>query len=290
MNSDKDRQHEPNQSLSSTGWRIFRVVAIAYLVVLLAMTWFETALVYPIPPIDRFDWHPRGVEYEEVNFTSADGTKLHGWFFPNEDDKRAILYFHGNGECVANNVDLMDHLRRELNAAVFIFDYRGYGHSAGRPNEAGLIADGLAAQKWLANRIGIRPDEVVLFGRSIGGAVAIGVAAEAGAKALILENTFSRLTDVAAGHFRWLPVRLLMKNRFDSLERMGRYQGPVFQSHAITDEVVPFRLGQLLYEAVGCDQKRFIEFADCYHDDPPPPEYYHQLAEFLDQLSSPPAE
>jgi fermentation-respiration switch protein FrsA (DUF1100 family) len=273
-----------------TVWRIFRVFALGYLIVLLAMTWFETALVYPIPPMGRFNWRPIGVEFEDVNFTSADGTKLHGWFFPNEGAKQAILYFHGNGECVANNVELMDHLRRELNAAVFIFDYRGYGNSEGRPHEAGLIADGLAAQQWLAERMGIQRDDVVLFGRSIGGAVAIGVAAEVGAKALVLENTFSRLTDVAAGHFRWLPVRLLMKNRFDSLERINRYEGPVFQTHASIDEVVPLRFGQRLHEAIRSGQKRFVEFADCYHNDPPPAEYYDQLAEFLDQISPPTAE
>lgn len=287
MNSDKADPTNGERSLPRTAWRLVRAVLLGYLIVLLAMAWFETALIYPIPSKALFDWQPRGVDYEDVNFASGDGTKLHGWFFPNADAKRAILYFHGNGECVANNADLMDRLRRELNAAVFIFDYRGYGHSEGRPHEAGLIADGLAAQQWLADRMGIQPQEVILFGRSIGGAVAIGVAAEAGAQALILENSFSRLTDVAASHFRWLPVRLLMKNRFDSIERLKQYDGPVFQTHALTDEVVPFQFGQLLHEAVRCDKKRFVEFADCYHNDPPPPEYYLQLAEFLDQLTSP---
>jgi fermentation-respiration switch protein FrsA (DUF1100 family) len=299
MNSDKRsastietpeaRGPSKGAALHST-WRIFRAIALAYLVVLLAMTWFETALVYPIPRNKWFNWKPDGIVFEEVHFTSADGTKLHGWFFPNKDAKRAILYFHGNGECVANNADLMDHLRRELNAAVFIFDYRGYGHSEGRPHEAGLIADGRAAQQWLADRLGIRPGDIVLFGRSIGGAVAIGVAAEAGAQALVLENTFTSLTDVAAGHFRWLPVRLLMRNRFDSLERIGRFDGPVFQTHAAVDEVVPLGFGKLLHEAISSDRKRFVEFADCYHNDPPPPDYYHQLSEFLDQLPPPPVE
>ena len=288
MNSDKVSLSEPTRSRSRiASWSVFRAIAIPYLIVLLAMTWFETALIYPIPPRDRFDWQPRGVDYEEAGFTSADGTRLHGWFFPNTNAKRAILYFHGNGECVASNAELMDHLRRELNAAVFIFDYRGYGHSEGRPHEAGLIADGIAAQKWLADRIGITPNEVVLFGRSIGGAVAIGVAAEAGAGALVLENTFSRLTDVAACHFRWLPVRLLMRNRYDSIKRMERYEGPVFQTHGLIDEIVPLQFGRQLYAAVRSSQKKFVEFDDCYHNDPPPKEYYGQLAEFLDQLTSP---
>ena len=98
--------------------------------------------------------------------------------------KRAILYCHGNGEHVAFNAELAAHLRDALQASVFLFDYRGYGHSEGRPSEAGCIADGRAAQHWLANRMGIKPSDVVLMGRSLGGAVAVALAGEEGAAGL----------------------------------------------------------------------------------------------------------
>lgn len=268
-------------------WRFVRAFAIAYLIVLLAMTCFETAMLYPRPPRERFEQKPRGIVYEEVYFNSADGTKLHGWFFPKENAKRAIVYFHGNAECVADNASYMDELRRDLDAAMFIFDYRGYGYSEGTPHEAGLIADGIAAQKWLAGRLGMEPHDVVLMGRSIGGAVAVAVAAENGAAALVLVNSFSKLTNVAAYHMPWLPVKLLMKNRYDSAERIGRYSGPVFQTHGDCDKVVPLQFGKQLYEAIPGKQKRFIEFAGCYHNDPLPSDYNEQLAEFLDQQTSP---
>ena len=147
---------------------------------------------------DRGDWHPTGLPHEDVWFQSADGTKLHGWFVPHPNPKRAILYCHGNGEHVAFNAELAAQLRDSLQASVFLFDYRGYGHSEGRPNEAGCIADGRAAQHWLAERMGIRPNEIVLMGRSLGGAVAVALASENGAQALVLENTFSSMPDVAA--------------------------------------------------------------------------------------------
>jgi hypothetical protein len=266
-------------------WRVLRPVLIAYLLVVLLMTFLETWLVYPIPPQGRGEWQPKWMNYEDVWFTAEDGTKLHGWFIPHERPKRALLYCHGNGEAIGDNADLMAHLSRVLDASVMIVDYRGYGHSEGTPSEAGCIADGLAAQRWLADRLGVDTSDIVLMGRSIGGAVVVAMAAEQGAQAVVLENAFSRLTDVAASHYPWLPVRLLMKNRYDTVGRIQRYDGPVFQSHGSLDTIVPIRMGRELFEAVPSEDKTFVEFPDLDHNDPPPPDYYRQLAAFLDSVS-----
>jgi fermentation-respiration switch protein FrsA (DUF1100 family) len=252
--------------------------------VVLGAMFLETMLVYPIPPLARGDWHPAGLAFEDVNFTSADGTKLHGWFVERPGAKRAVLYCHGNGENVGMNADLVAELSAALNASVFIFDYRGYGHSEGTPNEAGCIADGLAAQKWLAERVGKRPGDIVVMGRSLGTAVAVAIAAQQGAQALVLVNAFSRMTDAAAHHFPWLPVRLVMKNRYDSLARIRDYHGPVFQSHGTADVVVPFRLGRELFDAAPTPTKKFLEFRGLNHNEAEPPAFYRELAEFLDHL------
>lgn len=265
-----------------SAWRFVRLLLILFLVTLLAMTLLETWLVYPIPPVERGDWRPAGLQFEDVWFTSEDGTKLHGWFVERPQAKRAILYCHGNGEDVSRNADVVAHLSESLDASVFIFDYRGYGHSEGRPNEAGCIADGLAAQQWLAERIGKRPSDIFVMGRSIGGAIATAVAAEQGARALVLVNAFSRMTDVAAHHYRWLPVRLLMKNRYDSVARIRQFTGPVFQSHGTADWIVPIELGRELFAAAPTTQKRFVEFAGGGHNDHEPASYYGELADFLD--------
>ncbi len=267
-----------------TAGRIIRSLLVLYLVVVLMFMFLETMLVYPIPPLARGDWHPAGLDFEDVHFTSADGTKLHGWFVERPDARRAILYCHGNGENVGMNADVVGQLSQALDASVFIFDYRGYGHSEGSPTEAGCIADGLAAQRWLAARIGQQTSDVIVMGRSIGGAIATAVAAEQGARALVLVNSFSRMVDVAANHYPWLPVRLVMKNRYDSVARMRKYDGPVFQSHGTADWIVPIHFGRELFAAAPHAQKQFVEYEGLGHNDPEPHSYYTKLETFLDDV------
>lgn len=268
-----------------------RIAAVCLLGLVLLMLFIENRMVYPAPPLDRSDWAPIGLAFEDVFFESADGTRLHGWFFeqPRTDRSgagRAVLYCHGNGEQVADNGPLMAYLSEQLDAAVLVFDYRGYGKSGGRPSERGVVADGLAAQRWLANRTGRRADQVVLIGRSIGGGVATACAAELGAEALVLQSTFTRLTDAAAHHFPWLPVRWLMRNRFDSVRRIAAYPGPVFASHGTRDQVVPFQQGQNLFDEAPTDRKQFFRIDGGRHNDPQPQAYYPALRAFLDGLSS----
>jgi fermentation-respiration switch protein FrsA (DUF1100 family) len=279
----KNLNQEKRSSGARRGWRIVRPAIVAYLIVVLGLMLFERYLVYPVPPLARGDWHPRGLGHEDVTFHSADGTKLHGWYVPHPQARRAILYCHGNGEQVADNADLVALLRDKLQASIFIFDYRGYGYSEGRPDEAGCIADGRAAQAWLAGKMGIRPDQIVLMGRSLGAGVAVALASESGAAALILENAFPSLTDVAAALYWWLPVRWAMDNRFDSISRIHKYQGPLFQCHGAADQLVPITMGRQLFDAAPTTQKQFLEFPNFGHNDAWPASYYDKLAAFLDQ-------
>ncbi len=284
-NSDASAAIGKRRRWISSTWHFARAALIAYLVVVLAMTFLETWLVYPIPPVERGDWHPAGLDFEDVRFASADGTKLHGWFVERPNARRAVLYCHGNGENVGMNAEVVAQLSQALDASVFIFDYRGYGHSEGTPSEAGCIADGLAAQRWLTQRIGKSPSDVIVMGSSLGSSVAVAIAAAEGAQALILQNAFSRMTDVAAHHYPWLPVRLVMKNRYDSIARIRNYAGPVFQSHGTVDGIVPIRFGRELFAAAPTSQKRFVEFTGRGHNDPEPASYYDELANFVDEIA-----
>lgn len=247
------------------------------------MTFIETWLVYPVPPLSRSNWNPTDLGHEDVWIESADGTRLHGWLVEHDESKHTVLYFHGNGEQVADAAQRISLLRDELQASVLVFDYRGYGKSEGKPHEAGVVADGIAAQTWLANRTGMQPDEVVLIGRSIGGGVAVASAAELGAKALVLQSTFATMVDTAAMHYPWLPVRTLMRNRYNSLERIASYKGPVLQSHGTDDQVVLLEQGRELFEAVPSADKRFITHEGGMHNTPQPPGYYEELREFLNR-------
>jgi pimeloyl-ACP methyl ester carboxylesterase len=165
-----------------------------------------------------------------------------------------------------------------------VFDYRGYGHSEGVPTENGVISDGIAAQKWLAKRTNLSPREVILYGRSLGGGVAVACAETLNARALIVENTFANMVDVAADRYPIFPVRWLMRNCYFSQERISRYQGPFLQFHGTNDVVVPIELARPLCAACPTDQKQFIEIPDGDHNSPLPEFCYEALVKFLDSL------
>jgi len=264
-------------------WRIARLFVVAYLVIVLLMMFLERWLVYPVPPADLGDWKSTWLEHEDVWFQSADGTKLHGWFVPHENPKHAILYCHGNGEHIAFNAELAADLRDSLQASVFMFDYRGYGKSEGKPDEPGCIADGGAAQRWLAERMGNKPNEIILMGRSLGGGVAVALASEQGARALVLVNTFPSMVDVAAALYPWLPVRWVMENRYDSLSRIKDYNGPFMQSQGAADTLVPIAMARQLYEAAPTKHKKWLQYPDLDHNGQYPESYYQEVASFLNE-------
>jgi fermentation-respiration switch protein FrsA (DUF1100 family) len=244
----------------------------------------ERYLVYhPPTPLPNYQL-AKDLGGEEVWLEASDGVKLHGWFYPHADPRFAVLYAHGNGEDAERNSQLMAQLRDELQASVLIFDYRGYGLSEGAPHEAGVILDGLAAQRWLAERMNIAPDRVVLYGRSLGGAVMVALAEQLGAKALIVHGSFADMTDLGAERYFWLPVRLLMRNRFPSAERIKNYDGPLLQIHGTEDRVVPLRLARPLFEASPSEHKRFIEVPGGTHNGPLSQETFKSVKEFLDHL------
>lgn len=263
--------------------RIVINLVIAYLGVLVLLTLLESTLMYPAPPLSQGDWNAEWLEHEDVHFASADGTALHGWYCPHVDASLSILFCHGNGEDVSNLADELDNLRQRYSANVFAFDYRGYGHSQGRPSELGILADAEAAQLWLAERTGQRPDQIVVWGRSLGGAVAVHLASQRAAAALVLDRTFSSMVDVAASHFPWLPVRWLLRNRYPSSEKLPSYTGPLIQFHGQPDEVVPYRLAQALFATSRSTHKQFVTSASLTHNSPWPTEYYQRVQDFLTQ-------
>ncbi len=243
--------------------------------------YIERSLIYRAPSTKRGNWHSRWVDKEDVWFHAADGTKIHGWFVPHPKARHVILYSHGNSEHVGDQVNTVLRLQAMLDATVLVYDYRGYGYSEGKPTEAGLISDGLAAQQWLAERTGLLPEDIILAGRSLGGGVSVAVAAERGARALVLDATFSRMIDAARYNYPWLPVGLFMRDRYDSLARIEQYYGPVFQSHRTTDEVVPVALARQVVERAPGPIKQFYEMPKGRHYDPLPADYYTSLKRFL---------
>ncbi len=267
-------------------WQFLAMLLAAYLVLMVTMMFLEESLLFvPVPYPAGESWQPPGLSFEDAWFDSADGTRLHGWYVPHEDPRAVVLFCHGNAGNVTHRTDTLRTLHEGVGVAVLCFDYRGYGRSQGSPNEQGMYADARAARAWLAKRAGVAEGEIVLMGRSLGGAVAVELAAGDEAKGLVLENTFSSVPDVAASFYPWLPVRLLIRNRFDAASKIQKYHGPLLQSHSEADEIVGYAHGRKLFEAAN-EPKQFITLHGVGHNAPQTRAYYEELIRFLDRLDS----
>lgn len=225
------------------------------------------------------NWNPE-IGHENVDFHSADGTRLNGWFLDHPNPRGVALFLHGNAGNITSRAPSLAILNRRHGLAVMTFDYRGYGRSEGVPDEQGILADARAARKWLAERKDIPEREIIIMGRSLGGAVAVDLAQD-GAKALVLASTFTSLPDVAASHFRWLPTKLLMAHRLNSLQKIKNYRGPLLHSHGTHDNVIPFEQGERLFAAAASENKQFVPIEGAGHNDPLPESYRVAFDQFL---------
>src|SRR5947208_4982986 len=190
------------------------------------------------------EWNQTAVLAQDAHFTAADGTKLHGWYVAHEQPKGHALLLHGNGGNVTLLAETLRTLNRRHKLAVLALDYRGFGKSEGKPSEPGLYQDARAARRWLAEKEHIGEGDVILMGVSLGGAVAVELAAKDGARGLVLASTFSSLPAAAQDRMPWLPVNLVLSTRMDSLSKIKDYHGPLLVSHGDADEVVAYKHGQ----------------------------------------------
>jgi len=209
-----------------------------------------------------------GLAYEEVRFPAADGTELSGWWIPGRRSGPAVLFFHGNAGNISGRLDILRRLYDRLGLDVFAFDYRGYGRSSGSPSEEGLYADAKGARELLHAR-GWDRGGVLLYGRSLGAAVAIQSAAEDPPEACVLEAAFTSLDDLARLHYPILShlVRPWLRDAYPNLERIRKISCPKLFLHGDRDEVVPIGMGWRLFDA--CQAPKWFRTArGAGHDDP----------------------
>lgn len=190
----------------------------------------------------------RGWQYEELFLDTADGQKICAWWVPAPRARGTLLFCHGNAGNISGRLDSIDTFRG-LGLNVLIFDYHGYGKSTGRPSERATYLDVAAAWEHLVSTRGIEPERIVIFGRSLGGAVAAWAATERTPGALIIESTFSSLPDIAAETYWFLPVRLLCRFRYNTRKRVRGLRCPLLVVHSRDDEMIRFEHGRRIYEA-----------------------------------------
>lgn len=198
-----------------------------------------------------------GLEYEEIRFSTHDGVSLHGWFVPSREAERVVLFCHGNAGNISHRLDSIQ-IFHDLALNVFIFDYRGYGLSDGQPSEQGTYRDAEAAWAFLSEQRGYSPGAIVVFGRSLGAAIAAHLAQHVRPAALILESAFASVPEVAGRHYWFLPVRWLSRFDYHTAEYVRRVHVPTLVVHSPQDEINPIEQGREIFRRAN-EPKAFLE-------------------------------
>jgi fermentation-respiration switch protein FrsA (DUF1100 family) len=228
------------------------------------------------------NWEPKAFHFEDVWLSAEDGTRSHAWYCPCDKPRAYILYAHGNGGNLSYESALLKYFQEDLHVSALVFDYRGYGRSEGVPTVKGVLEDARAARSILARRVAIKETQIVLMGRSLGGAVVVQLAAESPARGLIVESAFSSLRDMASYYYPKL-AWLVPPDKLDSVSQIARYKGPLLQSHGDADRTVPYALGLKLFKAAN-QPKRFVAIPGGDHNDHRPADYCAELDRFIATL------
>lgn len=265
------------------GWLITRLVGL--LLVINGVFYLQQPHMtfYPLAELVETpaSW---GMPYENIGLIAEDNVRLHGWFIPHSEASHTLLFLHGNGGNISHRGESLRIFHR-LGLNILIVDYRGYGKSEGTPDEAGLYRDAQAAWDYLTQQRQFKPEQIIVFGRSLGGAVATQLASQNRPAALILESTFSSARDMARYLFPLLSQVVWLRYRFDSESMITQVDSPILFLHSPQDEIIPYQLGMKLYEAAP-QPKQFIELRGDHNSGfmQSMPQYEQQLRLFIENL------
>jgi fermentation-respiration switch protein FrsA (DUF1100 family) len=250
--------------LRSVMWTLLTLAGVAAALVLLLGCYEPRMIYFPARDLERTP-ADLGLAFEDVRLETADGEQIHGWYLPaSSSSTLTVLFLHGNAGNISHRFEKLA-VFRALGADVLIIDYRGYGRSTGKPTERGTYRDADAAYEYLVATHGLDPKRVVLYGESLGAAVAVDVAARKPVGGLVLESVFSSGVDVAQEMFPFLPVRLLVRNRYESVKKIGAVQAPVLILHSRDDEFFRWHHPQRLYDAA-TGPKKLVELRGGHND------------------------
>ncbi len=241
-------------------------LALGYAALAALLFVFQSRFIY-FPEMGRQDRATPAqlrLPFEEVRIATADGETLHGWFVPAPDARATVLFLHGNAGSIVHRLDWLPMFQR-LRLSALLVDYRGFGASTGSPSEPGTYADAEAAWRHLTAARRIPPGHIVVFGESLGGAVAAQLAARVDPAALVLHSAFTSAPDLAADLYPFLPARLLTRYRYDTLGEVKALRCPLLVAHSPQDEIIPLAHGRRLYDAAA-GRKQWIELAGSHND------------------------
>ena len=204
-------------------------------------------LFYPYPELEATpaDWN---LAYEDTEITTTDNIKLHGWYLPVNGAKHTVLFFHGNAGNISHRGDSLEIFHR-LGLNTLIIDYRGYGKSEGSISEQGLYRDAKAAWQYLIEQKKFQAQDIIVFGRSLGGAVATQLASQVQPRALMIESTFSSVKDMARIMMPFVSRLIYLRYEFDTASTIKQVKSPILLMHSLEDDVIPYALGQKVFAA-----------------------------------------
>ncbi|MBM3243436.1 MAG: alpha/beta hydrolase [Candidatus Omnitrophica bacterium] len=221
------------------------------------------ALYYPSKEINFFP-SDIGLQYEDIFLNTFDGVKIHGWLIPAENAYATVLYFHGNAGNVSHRVEIA-RMFYDKGINFFIIDYRGFGKSAGTPAEKGTYLDGISAYNHLIEERKIPPEQIVIYGKSLGAAIAVDTAIKAKAGLLICESGFTSTKDMAKDIFKFIPLWLFTGQKYDTISKIDKVRIPKLIIHSQNDEIVPFNHGKRLFEKAN-EPKEFYVMRGGHND------------------------
>jgi len=245
--------------------KVLFAIALFYVAAMIAIYFAQALFIYaPHMPTRELVATPAdiGLEYENLTLNTSDNEKINAWYIPVENPKtkqaaKTILFFHGNAGNISHRLETIK-IYNQLGFNFFIFDYRGFGLSTGKPTEHGTYLDGDTAWQYLIEDKNLSPEEIIIVGRSLGGGVAAEVAKKVRPAMLVLESTFTSMTEVSAQHYPFMPTSLIVKHEYETNLKLKDIHCPIVFAHSKNDEVIPYEHSQRNF-MIANKPKQFIE-------------------------------
>ena len=231
-------------------------ILVIYISLLVLLFIFQRNLMYH-PEENNYSGDKLEVEVEKVKILTSDGINLQGWFHK-KDLKRfkTIIYFHGNAGKLENRIHKLNHFK-DMDVNFLIIAWRGFSGNKGKPSEKGLYIDANSAIKWL-KKLGLKEKDIILYGESLGTGVATEIAQSNNYAGLILETPFTSMIEAAKNFYPYIPVSLLLKDKYDNQNKIKNINTPVLVMHGEVDQIVPFWMGKKIYE--NANQPKYSHF------------------------------
>jgi fermentation-respiration switch protein FrsA (DUF1100 family) len=250
--------------MGSMIFNIILMICLGYGILALVIYFMQSKFLYE--PVREIPYSPAelGLDFEEIYFKTGDRIRLHGWFVPAANAQFTALYCHGNGGNMMYFLETVNFLNK-LGVNCFVFDYRGYGSSQGKPNEDGTYLDARAAYKWLTKKKGIAPQQIILYGWSLGGSIAAYLATRVKPAGLVIESAFTSFRDIGREFYPYMPVKWFARFNYPTIDYVRKVKCPVLVIHSRNDEMIPFEFGLKIYDAAN-EPKQFVEIFGRHND------------------------